>query len=173
LDESLEKAEAAKAGALGWIAPRTQQIFAGPELRTQQTALALGLNFVVADELRDCNYGRWSGLDLAEIQEREPDKVMAWLMDTSAAPHEGESIAALIGRVGRWVEAQHDAGHTIAVTHPTVVRAAVLHALDAPQLSFWRIDIAPLTLTDLRFNGRAWTLRSSGCAFPTQSNDED
>jgi hypothetical protein len=43
-----------------------------------------------------------------------------------------------------------------------VIRSAIVHALSASAQTFWRIDIAPLSLTDLRFNGRVWTLRSSG-----------
>jgi broad specificity phosphatase PhoE len=165
LDEPLEESELAKVAGLGWNGPRTQQVLSGPERRTQQTAEALGLSAAVAAELRDCDYGRWSGLELAEVQPGEPEHVSAWLTDTAAAPHGGESIVNLVGRVGRWLDRQRDAGHTIAVTHPAVIRAAMVYALDAPLLSFWRIDVAPLTLTDLRFNGRVWTLRSSGCAL--------
>ena len=166
MDEPLEETELAKVAGFGWNAPRTQQVLSGPERRAQQTAEALGLSAAVAAELRDCDYGRWNGVELAEVQVREPEHVAAWLTDTAAAPHGGESIVNLIGRVGRWLDRQRDAGHTIAVTHPAVIRAAMVYALDAPLLSFWRIDVAPLTLTDLRFNGRVWTLRSSGCALP-------
>ena len=45
-----------------------------------------------------------------------------------------------------------------AVTHPAVIRAAILIALEAPPKSFWRIDIAPASRTVLHFRGR-WTLR--------------
>ena len=48
----------------------------------------------------------------------------------------------------------------MAVTHPAVIRAAILVALDAPPKSFWRIDIAPVSRTVLHFRGQAWTLRS-------------
>ena len=46
----------------------------------------------------------------------------------------------------------------MAVTHPAVIRAVILIALDAPPKSFWRIDIAPASRTVLHFRGR-WTLR--------------
>jgi len=51
-------------------------------------------------------------------------------------------------------------GRVVAVTHPAVVRAAILVALDAPAKSFWRVDIAPVSRTVLHFRGHAWTLRS-------------
>ena len=49
----------------------------------------------------------------------------------------------------------------VAVTHPAIIRAAILVALDAPPKSFWRIDIAPVSRTVLHFRGHAWTLRST------------
>ena len=46
-----------------------------------------------------------------------------------------------------------------AVTHPAVVRAAIMLTLDATANSFWRIDIEPVSTTLLHFRGGAWTLR--------------
>jgi hypothetical protein len=41
-----------------------------------------------------------------------------------------------------------------------VIRAAIVVAIEANPLSFWRIDIAPLSVVELSSNGRRWTLRS-------------
>jgi len=164
LDELLEKKETEKAAALGWRPPRAQQVLSGPEHRVQQTAEALGLSPTVVDDLRDCDYGTWTGRDLGEAQMQHPEDVAIWLSDPGIAPHGGESILQLISRAGRWMDGQRDLGHTLAITHPAVIRAAIVHALEAPPITFWRIDIAPLSLTDLRWNGRVWTVRSSGCA---------
>ena len=49
----------------------------------------------------------------------------------------------------------------VVVTHPSVIRGAILVALNAPPKSFWRIDIAPVSRTVMYFRGHAWTLRSS------------
>jgi broad specificity phosphatase PhoE len=160
LDESLDQQEISKINALSWIAPKAQKILSAPEQRTQQTAHALGLSATGALELQDCDYGVWRGRELSELQTQDPEGVATWLADPAASPHRGESIANLIDRVGRWLDQQREDGHTIAVTHPAVIRGAVVHVLNAPLSSFWRVDIAPLTLTDLRFNGRVWTLRS-------------
>ena len=165
MDEPLEEREIAKIAALGWQAPRAQTVLSGPERRAQQTAQALGISAEIAVELRDCDYGVWSGSTLAEVEQRHPEEVVAWLTNPGAAPHGGESILQLIARVAAWLEQQRVPDHTIAVTHPAVIRGAIVHALQAPPSSFWRIDIAPLSLTDLRWNGRAWTMRSSSCAL--------
>lgn len=162
-DESVEEQELAKVVALGWQAPRVQRIWTAPERQTQQTAQALGLSAAIVPDLRDCDYGAWRGRELDELQSAEPEGVVAWLTDASASPHGGESIVDLISRVGCWLDKQRDAGHTLAVTHSAVIRGAIVHALQAPAQAFWRIDIAPLSLTDLRFNGRVWTVRSTAC----------
>jgi broad specificity phosphatase PhoE len=165
LDEPLEEREIAKIATIGWDAPRAQRVLSGPERRTQQTAQALRLSAITAIELRDCDYGKWRGREFEDLKKNDPESIVAWLTDPLAAPHGGESIVNLIDRVGRWMDEQSDDGHTVAVTHPAVVRSAIVHALNAPAPSFWRIDIAPLSITDLRFNGRAWTLRSSACSL--------
>jgi broad specificity phosphatase PhoE len=98
-----------------------------------------------------------------EVQSEEQEGILAWLSDPSAAPHGGESLERLVVRVRIWMEEQRAVKHTIAVTHPGVIRAAVVYALQIPMHTFWRIDIAPLTVTDLCFNNSVWTLRHSGC----------
>jgi broad specificity phosphatase PhoE len=163
VDEALEATELSRIARLGWQAPRAQQILCGPERRAMETGSALGLTAAVDGDLRDCDYGNWRGLELSDLQERNPEGVVEWLSDPSAAPHGGESIAAVLERVGRWLEGRRDSGHTLAVTNPAVIRSAIVTALNAPPETFWRIDISPLSFTDLRYNGRSWSVRCMGC----------
>ncbi|MBB5315960.1 histidine phosphatase family protein [Tunturibacter empetritectus] len=162
-DEPLEESVLSKLATLNWQPPRAQQILAAPELRTQQTAKALNLTTTPTNELRDLDYGIWQGRTLNDLYTEDPAPIALWLTDPTATPHKGESITALITRIGDWLTTLtvEDTIHTIAITHPAVIRAAILYTLNAPPQSFWRIDIAPLTLTDLRHNGRTWTLRAS------------
>ena len=173
LNEPLVDSEIAKISALRWNAPCAQRILSAPELRAQQTCRALGFSADVDSDLRDCDYGAWSGFDLSYVGSRSPEEVAIWLRDPGAAPHGGESILNLIDRVGLWLKKQCDAGHTLAITHPAVIRTAILCALDASPQTFWRIDIAPLSKTDLRWNERMWTLRSSGCVLPVTAISEN
>ena len=162
LDEPVIGEELQKIATFGWTAPRAQQVCSGPETRVQQTAEALGLDWTVASEIADVNYGIWSGKGIEEVHALDPIGLAAWLTDVEAAPHGGESFRQVIERIGNWMENQTHAGHTLAVTHPAVVRAAILYAMQAPPSSFWRLEIAPLSITDLRYNGRLWTVRSIG-----------
>jgi broad specificity phosphatase PhoE len=124
LDEPLVEGEIEKIAGIGWSMPRVQYILSGPEQRTKQTAEGLGLKATVAMELMDVNYGVWRGKGIEEIQESDPQGLTAWLTDLEATPHGGDSFAQLIERIGHWMKSRTKAGHTLAVTHPAVVRSA-------------------------------------------------
>jgi broad specificity phosphatase PhoE len=162
LDEPITEREIVKIAALNWSAPRAEQIWSAPERRTQETSRRLGLAASVADGLRDCDYGKWCGRSMDEVQSVDSEGILAWLTDPSSAPHGGESIQNLIDRVGTWMDQQREVGHTLAVTHPAVIRAAIVCVLRIPAQTFWRFDISPLSLTDLRFSRGVWTLRCAG-----------
>jgi len=165
LNEPIEQREIEKLESIGWTPPRLSKVYAAPEQRTMQTAKALGFDSLLSEELRDLDYSSWRGKSLDEVQFTDPDGVRQWLTNIDAAPHGGESIANFLDRIESWLAGQHGLGHTLAVTHPAVIRAAVVLTLQAPAQSFWRINIPPVSLTDLRWSGRFWTLRSSGCTL--------
>jgi broad specificity phosphatase PhoE len=126
----------------------------------------LGLNATVEPPLRDCDYGKWSGQSFDDVCAREPDAVATWLRDTTAAPHGGESLLALMQRVATWLAgelSQHR--QSIVITHAAVIRAAIVHAIEATPQSFWRIDIAPLSCTRLSGNNGRWNLVAAGCSM--------
>jgi len=172
LDEPVLERETARIIDLNWNTPRADRVWAAPEHRAQQTSRILGLHAEIADALRDCDYGRWRGRAMEELQQEDPNGILSWLTDPGATPHGGESIDALIGRVGSWMDEQLGMKHTVAVTHPAVIRAAIVYALRLPSQNFWRFDIAPMTLTDLRFGRDVWTVRCTGCALNTKEQSE-
>jgi broad specificity phosphatase PhoE len=133
-----------------------------PAPACRETAIALGLSARPEPALRDWDLGRWRGRTLDQVSVAEPDAVGAWLSDPGAAPHGGERLTDLLARVAGWLSDVATEGHTVAVTHPAVVRAAVVAALGAPATGFWRVDLAPLTATELRGRPGRWTLRSTG-----------
>ena len=136
------------------------------EDRALARAAALGLDAAEEPALRDVDHGRWAGRRLEEVQATEPQAVIAWLSDPDAAPHGGESLFEMLRRAAAWLdERAGDGGHGIAVTHAAVIRAAILHVLEAPTSAFWRLDIAPLGVTALSHDGRRWAWRASGLPF--------
>lgn len=136
---------------------RATRQLAGPERRARQTAQLLGLHATIEPNLADLDCGQWRGTTLDGVS---PESLAVWLSDPVQAPHGGESIVELIARVAGWLKSlTGEPAPTLAVTHPAVVRAAILLALDAAPKSFWRIDVAPLSRTVLHWRDSAWTIR--------------
>jgi broad specificity phosphatase PhoE len=162
-DEPLDEHARKKLTGSPYRTHYAERYLTSPALRAVQTAQALKLEATVEPMLRDCDYGRWTGRALDEVQAEEPEGVAEWLRDAGAAPHGGESVLALIERVATWLDAQQArSGKIVAVTHASVIRAAVVHAIQAGPRSFWRIDVAPLSLTRLSADNGRWTLASLG-----------
>lgn len=140
----------------GLAGTRVRQL-AGPEQRAYQTAKLLGLQTSTEPRLADLDCGRWRGKALWDIS---PAELEVWLTHPYCAPHGGESIAELIERVAAWLDSlTGEPARTVAVTHPAVIRAAILLALDIPPKSFWRIDIAPVSRIVMHFRKDRWRLR--------------
>lgn len=162
-DDSLDEIGQEKAQSLAGSLGQVDRCWTSPALRARETATALGLTAVVDERLRDCDYGRWTGLRFQQVLLREPRKLVAWIRKPDSAPHGGESIPQLLQRVAAWMaDRSREQGHTVAVTHSAVIRAAVVHVIQAQLPSFWRIDVLPLSQVELRTNGRRWVLRSIG-----------
>ena len=160
-DEPIDPQGQAKAAALATALRRVDTASTSPALRARQTAAALRLEAIVDPALRDVDLGRWAGRSFADVHDSEPKAVAAWTGLSDAAPHGGKSVIALLDRIARWLDAlgQHH-GQIVAVTHPAVIRAAIVLAIDAKPMSFWRIDITPLCRVGLRSNTGRWTLLS-------------
>ncbi|MFE2918350.1 histidine phosphatase family protein [Kitasatospora indigofera] len=162
----LRQAEQA-AGAL----PAAARAYASPSPRCAATAAALGLRAEPAPALAGCAMGRWTGLTLAEVAAAEGAAVARWLSDPAAAPHGGESLLDLFARVAGWLDALPGdvaaggvasgggRGPVVAVVEPDVVRAAALHALGVPGPAFWRLDVPPLSVTELTGRSGRWNVR--------------
>jgi broad specificity phosphatase PhoE len=162
-DDSLE---ASAIGALEALRGRLRpyaQVLTAPARAARETAAALGFDAEVEMALSDCDYGRWRGRASKDVAEREPDEFAAWLGDPAAAPHGGESLAVLIERVGAWLtQALARESATLAVTHASVVRAAIVNVLGASSSSFARIDVAPLSLARLSGHAGRWNIVALG-----------
>jgi broad specificity phosphatase PhoE len=121
------------------------------------TAQALGLAVRITTELADADYGEWRGLRLTDMTGDARSEVEAWSRDPRTVPPRGESFEQVRARVGRWLDTLYETGNVVAITHAPVIRAAVIHALNAPSSSFTRIEVAPLSAVELRHSARGWT----------------
>lgn len=139
---------------------RGERVWSGPDPITLRSATALGLTAEVRPELAEIAFGSWRGRTPEDVAQSDPAGFRAWTTEPSAAPHGGESVEALLERVGGWLAGcRAFSGRTIAVAPGSVIKACMLHALAAPPTSYLRIDIEPMSAVTLVSDGRRWTVR--------------
>jgi ribonuclease H / adenosylcobalamin/alpha-ribazole phosphatase len=143
-------------------------IVTSPLLRTVQTAQAVaavtGAAVVTDDGFRETDFGAWEGLTFAEVRERWPAEISAWLADPEVAPPGGESFTDVSARVTAALDGvlAARAGQTVLiVSHVTPIKMLVTAALLAPPAALYRmhLDVAALSEIDWYADGPA-VLRS-------------
>lgn len=161
LDESLDDYGRRDAAEIADQFRSASVVLASPAKRALETAAILGLDPEIDISLRDLDLGSWAGCTISSIADTNAEALASWLSDPSSTPHGGESVEGLFARISLWMRAISERqGRIVAVTHPAVVRAAILAAIHAGPSSYWHIDIAPLSVVELTSNGRRWALKS-------------
>jgi ribonuclease H / adenosylcobalamin/alpha-ribazole phosphatase len=143
-------------------------VVSSPLRRTRQTAEVvagvLGLAVRVVDEFRECAFGDWEGHTFAEVRERWPDELAAWLGSTALQPPGGESFDEVDVRVRLArdkVLALHPQGTVLVVSHVTPIKSLVRAALEAPPVSLLRMELSPASVSEiLWFDNGVASLRS-------------
>ncbi|MFH8656316.1 histidine phosphatase family protein [Streptomyces afghaniensis] len=165
--------QAERAAALLARRGTIQAIVSSPLARTRETAgivaARLGLDVSVDDGLRETDFGAWEGLTFAEVRERHPDDLNAWLASPDAEPTGGgESFAATATRIAatrdKLVAAY--AGRTVLlVTHVTPIKTLVRLALGAPPESLFRMELSAASLSVVAYyadgNASVWLLNDT------------
>lgn len=137
-----------------------------PVRRAEQTAnrIAAEVDWEVAEPLAPREFGSWTGRPWSDVRTTDPGRTEAFWNDYARgrAPG-GESLGDVseradlmlteLGNRARW-------DHAIVVTHPDVIRAVVLHVLEAPLKMATRVHVEPLSVTRLSHGWMGWTLDS-------------
>ncbi|WP_327143914.1 histidine phosphatase family protein [Nocardia sp. NBC_01327] len=153
VDEPLTEAGRRAVAACGRL--HAARVLTAPERRAVETATVMGLTGAEDSRLRDLDAGAWRGGELMSVPKED---LYLWLTDPGYRGHGGESVADVVERTGEWMaDIAVEGEPTIAITHPAIIRAALLVTLDAPAKSFWRIDVPPVSVTRLHYRGE-WTL---------------
>ncbi len=143
-------------------------IVASPLRRTVRTAeevaAVTGIPVLTDDGFRETDFGAWEGLTFAEVRERWPSEMTAWLADPSVAPPGGESFAQVSERVTAALHRVLSARArqtVLIVSHVTPIKTLVAAALLAPPAALYRmhLDVAALCRVDWFADGPA-VLRS-------------
>ncbi|MCD2462862.1 histidine phosphatase family protein [Streptomyces sp. NPDC056374] len=150
----------ARAESLASAVDPASRAYSSPSARCRRTAEALGLSAEPVGALAGCAMGRWRGRTLAAVAAEEEAALGVWLSDPTAAPHGGESAREVRRRVGAWLDGlRAGSGRVTVVAEPDVIRAALVHALGAPDEAALRLDVRPLTAVHLSGRAERWNLR--------------
>lgn len=145
----------AQAGAAGRrVAALTASVTAvvsSPLSRCTATAEAIagatgGPPVVVWPDLIECDFGQWEGRTFAEVRERWPAELDAWLSSTEVAPPGGESFAAVSRRVRRAVKQllkTYPGETVVVVSHVTPIKLILRDALAADDAILYRLYLDP------------------------------
>ena len=134
--------------------------FVSPLRRARQTAEALGLGNATWDaRLMEQNWGRWEGLNRAEILARDgEDAFQRAGLALKFRPPGGESTAELHARVAAFLkDAVRNENDAIAVAHLGVLRAAYTLATDWDMATPMPpdLDVTKLLILNLAPDGAA------------------
>ena len=140
------------------IATDVDVVVSSPVRRTLESAEilgdVLGHPVEVEDGFAEMEFGTWDGLTFAEVAEQYKDEMDVWLGSLDHAPGGGESFRAVEKRVlaaRDRVIAEHTGKTIVVVSHVTPIKTLVAHALDAPLLSVYRMELAPASVTVLTY----------------------
>jgi ribonuclease H / adenosylcobalamin/alpha-ribazole phosphatase len=125
LSERGEAQAMAAAGRVAGIARDVAAVVTSPLSRCTRTAELIaaevgGADVTVLPDLVECDFGAWEGLTFAEVQERWPAELEAWLDSPRVAPPGGESFEAVAKRA-------RGAVATVLRAYPSSVVVLVSH----------------------------------------------
>jgi broad specificity phosphatase PhoE/ribonuclease HI len=143
---------------LGPLAERVDAVISSPVRRTLESAEilaeSLGRTVEVEPGFAEMEFGVWDGMTFAEVGEKHPDELKAWLGSLDVAPEGGESFRVVQQRVldglARLKEA-HAGKTVVVVSHVTPIKTLVAHAVDAPLEAVYRMELTPASVTVLSY----------------------
>ena len=133
-------------------------VVSSPIARARETAglvaAALGLEVVLEPGLRETDFGDWEGHTFAEVKQRWPRELDAWLASTAVAPPYGESFDDTATRVRQARDrVLRDFGgqSVVVVSHVTPIKTLLRFALDAPPSALYRMHLDLCCLSEVQW----------------------
>ncbi len=131
-------------------------VYASPMRRVRRTLAPLldphGAEPVFLDDLREVDFGAWTGCTWAEVQTRFGRSPFDWLhaLEQGEIP-DAEPLPAYRRRVAGALDhilARHPAGTVAVFCHGGVIRMALAHLLELPlsKMAHFEVDYASLTV---------------------------
>lgn len=148
----------AAAAAARLAATGATAVVTSPLRRARQTAdlvaAALGLEVAVEPGLRETDFGDWEGYTFAEVKDKWPRELDAWLADPAVAPPFGESFDATTTRIRQArdrVLGAYGGQKVVLVSHVTPIKTLLRLALDAPPSALYRMHLDLACLSEVQW----------------------
>jgi probable phosphoglycerate mutase len=168
-DKGVEQAE--RAGARIAELKQVDAIYTSPLERARQTAApiaaATGLKVKVDRGLLECDFGEWTGAELANLMKLPEWRTVQKAPSTFRFPN-GESFTEMQVRIVSALDRlrmQHPGGTIVCVSHADPIKAAMAHALGTHLDLFQRIVISTCSISAVGFTTDgpiALTVNSTG-----------
>lgn len=137
--------------------PRVDAVYCSPLERTRATAepiaAARGLDPVADEGLLECDFGSWTGADLAELRTREQWATVQHAPAAFTFPG-GEGFLGMQTRMIDTLAArhrEHPGGTIVAVSHADPIKAVLAHVLGIHLDLFQRLVVSPCSLSVVRW----------------------
>lgn len=131
-------------------------LIASPLRRTRQTASAIsqeiGLEIEIDEMWRECDFGVWDGMSIAEVKEAYPDEYAMWVSTSSYAPPGGESYDSAMARAVQGlisIAAEHPHKKVCVVTHNGMIKTALAAAIKAEPSAIFNLDVSPCSISSI------------------------
>jgi probable phosphoglycerate mutase len=141
------------------LAPAVTAVVTSPLSRCTRTARLIaaaagGVPVTVEQDLIECDFGAWEGLTFAEVRERWPAELDAWLGDPSVSPPDGESFRQVAKRVARVVgrlRERRPGDTVVVVSHVSPIKLLLRDALAATDALLHRLYLDPAGVSVVDF----------------------
>ena len=131
-------------------------LIASPLRRTKETAEAIAISLKLDIEFdpiwRECNFGLWDGMTVAEVKERYPKEYAMWVSTSSYAPPGGESYDEAMARAVHGltsIAAEYPAKKVCVVTHNGMIKTALAAAIKAEPSAIFNLDVSPGSISSI------------------------
>jgi broad specificity phosphatase PhoE len=137
-------------------------VYASPMKRVQQTLAPFARNghahAIIVNDLREVDFGDWTGLVWEQVQERFGVNPYEWLVELEHArmpnAETGAQLCQRLVPVLESITTQHQ-GQTVAVfCHGGVIRAALSVLLDLPLVKTAAFEVGYASLTEVKLAPR-------------------
>ena len=151
------RAQADAAAARIAVLPKVDAVYASPLERARETAApiasATGHKTVIDRRLLECDFGEWTGAELAKLNKLPEWRQVQQYPSGFRFPG-GESFTEMQSRIVGGLQdlaQRHRGGVVVAVSHADPIKAAVAHALGTHLDLFQRIVISTCSVTAIAY----------------------